>query len=142
MTGSAGLQHSLATMGFVQLALATAALIAYALSLNGSLSPKSRAVSGACALLAAATLAALTEPWTNGVILVAAGIVGIGFFVVAAWGVSLACGLTRRPRHVLPALDELMQSQAQMQLQAQLQAQPTQSGPGLRRRPSEHAPSV
>jgi hypothetical protein len=106
MTDSAGLQHSLAAIGFVELALAFCCLTGYSLLLSGALRAKARRVAGALALLAAVALAALADPWTNGVILVALGIAGIGLFVVAAWGVSAACGLTRRrllePKTALP----------------------------------------
>ena len=93
MTDAASLQQSLAATGFPQLALAIFALACYCLMLNASLGARARVNSGAAALLAAIALAALTDPWMNGVILVAIGVAGVGVFVVAAWGISLACGL-------------------------------------------------
>lgn len=93
MTDAASLQQSLAAMGFPQLALAIFALACYCLLLNASLGARVRLTSGGAAVLAALALATLTEPWTNGVILVAIGVAGVGVFVVAAWGISLACGL-------------------------------------------------
>jgi len=96
MTESAGLQDSLAAMGFAELALAFVCLTCYAMLLNGALGATSRLAAGASAVIAAGALAALTDPWTNGVILVAIGVAGIGLFVIAAWGISAACGLTGR----------------------------------------------
>ena len=93
MTDAASLQQSLAAMGFPQLALAIFALACYCLLLNASLGARARLTAGGAAALAAVALAALTEPWTNGVILVAIGVAGVGVFVVAAWGISMACGL-------------------------------------------------
>jgi len=96
MTESAGLQESLAAMGFAELALAFVCLTCYAMLLNGALGATARLAAGASAVIAAGALAALTDPWTNGVILVAIGVAGIGLFVIAAWGISAACGLTGR----------------------------------------------
>ena len=96
MTDSGSLQDSIAAMGFAQLALAFVCLTCYAVLLNGALGATTRVAAGASAVIAAGALAALTDPWTNGVILVALGVAGIGLFVIAAWGISAACGLTGR----------------------------------------------
>lgn len=96
MTDPGGLQQSLAALGFLQLALAFGALGCYALILNGSLGTRARTTAAGCAALAAGALAALTDPWMNGVILIALGIAGIGAFVVAAWSISALCGLAGR----------------------------------------------
>ena len=93
MTDAASLQQSLAAMGLPQLALAIFALACYCLMLNASLGANARTIAGAAAALAGMALAALTDPWMNGVILVAIGVAGVGVFVVAAWGISVACGL-------------------------------------------------
>jgi hypothetical protein len=98
MTESAGLQESLAAMGFAELALAFVCLTCYAMLLNGALGATARLAAGASAVIAAGALAALTDPWTNGVILIAIGVAGIGLFVIAVWGISAACGLTGRHR--------------------------------------------
>jgi hypothetical protein len=105
MTDSGGLQESLAAMGFVQLALAFVCLTCYAMLLSGALGATLRLAAGASALVAAGALAALTDPWTNGVILVAIGVAGIGLFVIAAWGISAACGLAGR--HVVESVAPL-----------------------------------
>ena len=96
MTDSGGLQQSLVAVGFLQLALAFGALGCYALILNGSLGTKARTTAAGCAAVTAGALAALTDPWMNGVILIALGIAGIGVFVLAAWGISALCGLAGR----------------------------------------------
>ena len=96
MTDPGGLQQSLAAVGFLHLTLAVAALSGYALILNASLSSKARTIAAGFSALAGGCLAALTDPWMNGVILIALGIAGIGIFVVAAWGISALCGLAGR----------------------------------------------
>lgn len=96
MSDSGSLQDSIAAMGFAQLALAFVCLACYAMLLNGAFGATVRIAAGASAVIAAGALAALTDPWTNGVILVALGVAGIGLFVIAAWGISAACGLTGR----------------------------------------------
>lgn len=98
MTESSGLHDSLTTMGFPELGLAFVGLVCYCLLLNGSLRGRARVVCGSVAVVAAGLLVALTDPWMNGMILVAAGIATIGVFVAMAWGVSAACGFP-----VLPA---------------------------------------
>jgi hypothetical protein len=99
MSNSGSLQESLAAMGFSELALAFVALAGYSLVLNGSIGANARWIAGAFFALASAGFAALTSPWTNGIILVAIGIAGIGAFVAAAWALSAACGFRgeRRP---------------------------------------------
>jgi hypothetical protein len=105
MTDSSDLQHSVQAMGFAELGLAFAALGCYCMVLNGALSARSRAIAAACAALAASGFTALTQPWTNGVILVALGVASIGIFVAAAWALSAVCRLTAQPvRAVEPAL--------------------------------------
>ena len=107
MTETASLQHSVATMGILELALALFALVCYCLMLNGSLGAKARTIAGACAALAAVGLAALADPWMNGVILIAIGVAGIGAFVIAAWGISALCGFTGRPATLAVVEDSL-----------------------------------
>lgn len=93
MTDAGSLHHSLAAMGFWELALAFLSLTCYALVLNGALGSSTRLWAGVSAALAAASFAALTDPWMNGVILVAIAVAAVGAFVFAAWLISLACGL-------------------------------------------------
>jgi hypothetical protein len=100
MTDSGGLHDSLAAMGFLELGFAFAALLSYCLLLNGALGGRMRAIAAGCALACASVLVAMTDPWMNGMILVAIGVAGIGVFVAIAWAVSLACGVatTRQPQ--------------------------------------------
>ena len=103
MTDPGGLHHSLAAMGFWELALAFGSLICYALVLNGALGGSARLSAAIGAALSAAAFAALTDPWTNGVILVAIGIAAVGAFVFAAWLISAICGLAgQRAREPVP----------------------------------------
>jgi hypothetical protein len=92
MTESNGLGESLSAMGFTELGVAFIGLVCYCLLLNGSLRGRARIVCGSVAGVAAGLLVALTDPWMNGMILVAAGVATIGVFVAMAWGVSAACG--------------------------------------------------
>jgi hypothetical protein len=92
MTEANGLHDSLSSMGFLELGLAFVGLVCYCLLLNGSLRGRARLVCGTLAVTAAGLLVVLTDPWMNGMILVAAGIATIGIFVAIAWGVSAACG--------------------------------------------------
>lgn len=91
MTNSGGLQDSLASMGFVELAVASFALFCYSLVLNGLLATKARTYAAGFATVAAAALVALTDPWMNGMIIVAMGVAAMGVFVGAAWAVSAMC---------------------------------------------------
>ena len=96
MTDAAGLNESLAGMGFVEMGLAIGALGCYSLALSGSFSAGVRTAAAGCAAVAAGAFTALADPWVNGVILAAIGICGIGLFVALAWALSAACGLTAR----------------------------------------------
>lgn len=97
MTEAGGLYHSLAAMGFKELALAFLALGCYALIFNGSLGVNARLVFAALALLAGGAFAALIEPWTYGVIMMAIGAGALGVFAGVVWGLSAALGLTQDP---------------------------------------------
>jgi hypothetical protein len=92
MTDSGGLQNSLAAMGFIELALAFIALGCYCLILNGAIGTRARSVAAGSAGAAALMLVVLTDPWMNGMILVAIGVAVIGIFVALAWALSAACG--------------------------------------------------
>lgn len=94
MGNAEGLLDSLAGMGFIELGLAFAALCCYALALNASLGSQTRTVATGVAALAAAGFAFATDPWVNGVILVAIGIAAMGIFVAGAWAISAICGMT------------------------------------------------
>lgn len=96
MTETSGLHHSLAAMGFIELALAFVALACYALVLNASLGGAGRTLAAAIAAVAAGGFTALTDPWMNGVSLVAIGIAGLGVFVAAVWAISAACRAAAR----------------------------------------------
>jgi hypothetical protein len=91
MTDTSGLHQSLAAMGFLELALAFIALACYALVLNAALGPTGRTVAAATAAVAAGGFTVMTDPWMNGVGLIAIGIAGLGVFVAALWAVSAAC---------------------------------------------------
>lgn len=107
MTDSAGLAESLTTMGFVELALAFTAMGCYCLVLGASGGRRARQVAAASAALAAGGLIALTDPWMNGMILVAAGIGCIGVFVGFAWALSAACGLVQSPSRPVSAAEPM-----------------------------------
>ena len=103
MTDWNGLQDSLAATGTVQLGLAFAALCCYAVALSGIFSPNARLFSAFASLASAGGLAASIHPWTNGVILAAVGMAGMGVFTAAVWVLSAFCGLAgRRAPRSLP----------------------------------------
>ena len=84
---------SLETMGFAQLGCAFVAILAYAFSLNASLTLTLRWWSGLIALVSAATFSALTPSWVSGVALMGLAIVFTGAFVAGAWLLATLFGL-------------------------------------------------
>lgn len=103
MTDWNGLQDSLALTGTLQLGLAFTALCCYALALGGIFSPNVRLFSAFASVASACGLAASIHPWTNGVILAAVGMAGMGVFTAAVWVLSAFCGLAgRRAPRSLP----------------------------------------
>ena len=96
MTDWNGLQDSLALAGTLQLGLAFAALSGYAIALSGIFSSSTRLFSALASVASAGGLAATIHPWTNGVILAALGMAGMGFFTAAVWVLSVVCGLAGR----------------------------------------------
>ena len=103
MTDWNGLQDSLALTGTLQLGLAFAALCCYAIVLSGIFSPNVRLFSAFVSLASAGGLAASIQPWTNGVILGAIGMAGMGLFTALVWTLSALCGLAgRRAPRSLP----------------------------------------
>jgi hypothetical protein len=133
MTGASGLHDSLSSMGFLELGLAFVALVSYCLLLNGSLRGRARVICGALAVIAAGLLVVLTDPWMNGMILVAAGVATIGLFVAIAWGVSVACGFP-----VLRAPAAEVEPEAPFTLPSELPPEPA----AVSRRPSSPAHST
>jgi hypothetical protein len=84
---------SLETMGFAQLGCAFLAILAYAFSLNASLTLTMRWWAGLVALVSAATFSALTPSWVSGVALMGLAIVFTGAFVAGAWLLATLFGL-------------------------------------------------
>ena len=87
------LDNSLHAIGLEQFVLAFAFLISYPLSLSSFAGVRGRRWAGLAALAAAAGFSALTDPWMNGVLLLAVAVVGIGLFVAAVWAMSAMLGL-------------------------------------------------
>jgi hypothetical protein len=87
------LDNSLHAIGLEQFVLAFAFLISYPLSLSSFAGLRGRRWAGLTALAAATGFAALTDPWMNGVLLLAVAVVGIGLFVAAVWAMSAMLGL-------------------------------------------------
>lgn len=86
-------------MGFVQLALAFAAVIGYALALNGSLPPRVRWHATLAALAAAIAFSTLAPSWAGGVALMLIGMLALGAFAACTLLVSMLFDLdgTRGP---------------------------------------------
>ncbi|HEY2925282.1 hypothetical protein [Piscinibacter sp.] len=87
------LDTSLHAIGPEQFVLAFAFLISYPLSLSSFAGLRGRRWAGLGAFAAAAGFAALTDPWMNGVLLLAVAVVGVGLFVAAVWAMSAMLGL-------------------------------------------------
>lgn len=87
------LGSSLETMGFAQLGCAFLATLAYAFSLNASLTLAMRWWAGLVALVSAATFSALTPSWVSGVALMGLAIVATGAFVAGVWMLAALFGL-------------------------------------------------
>ena len=80
--------ETLAAMSLVQLLLAFAGCMGYALAQGGLLARRGRRWAGAAALGAAAAFTMLANDWTAAIMLVAFGVAGIGLFVAATWMLS------------------------------------------------------
>lgn len=110
MTDTSGLHQSLAAMGFLELALAFVALACYSLVLNAALGATGRTLAAGIAAVAASGFTVLTDPWMNGVGLVAIGVAGLGLFVAALWAVSAVCRVVahtmRQPLQASGAADD------------------------------------
>jgi hypothetical protein len=83
MTFSEELQHTLQTMGFVQLLLVLVFLGAYVLALSGLTGAVGRQRAAVLALGAAVGFAAVTPAWAIGAMLMVLAVAGIGLFVAA-----------------------------------------------------------
>ena len=95
----------LATMGFVQLALAFAAVTGYVLTLNPSLTPRSRTISAGAALCGVVSFAFTVPSWMGGVVVMAMAVAGISAFAACAWLSARVLGLADEfavPAPVLP----------------------------------------
>ena len=97
MTEMGDLSITLNGMGFVQLVLAFAFLISYALAIGGMFGATGRRRAALAAFVAAVAFAAMTKPWVNGVLLVVFAIAGVGLFITLAWALSLLFGAARPP---------------------------------------------
>jgi len=87
------LDDSLHAIGLEQFVLAFAFLISYPMSLSSFAGLRGRRWASLAAFAAAAGFAAFTDPWMNGVLLLAVAVVGIGLFAAAVWAMSAMLGL-------------------------------------------------
>jgi len=95
MSALAGVFDGLKTMGLLQLLLAFVACMAYVLAQGHLLGRVARRWVGAAALGSAAGFVALDRDWTNGVVLVAVAVAGIGSFTAIVWLTTRALGIDR-----------------------------------------------
>jgi hypothetical protein len=79
------LGDSLERMSFMQLLLLFGFVTCYVLALGGLFGPTIRLRSAALALVQAVALAALTDPWVHGALLVVFVVAGLGLFVLLSW---------------------------------------------------------
>lgn len=86
--------NSLQAMRAEQYLLAFVFLASYAMALGGFVGERGRRVAACAAFLSAVLFAMLTDPWEQGVMLVAFALVGMGLFAGAAW--TLWAVLNRR----------------------------------------------
>ena len=93
----------LATMGFVQLALGFAAVTGYVLTLNPSLTPRSRTIAALAALVAVAAFAFTVPSWMGGVVVMAMAVAGISAFAGCAWLCARMLGLADTNSAPVPA---------------------------------------
>ena len=96
MSELGGLHSTLQTLSFVELVLAFAAVLGYAMALNASFSARIRSFAALLALVAAAAFAASMTQWIEGVMLMALVVAAMGVFVGIVWALSAICGLTGR----------------------------------------------
>jgi drug/metabolite transporter (DMT)-like permease len=82
--------NNLETMGPEQYVLAFVFIGSYAFALGEFVGARGRCVAIAAALLAAIGFSVLSDPWEEGVILVAFALVGMGLFAGAAWALWAA----------------------------------------------------
>ena len=81
------------SMGFLQLSLAFAALLSYAVAFSPSFAAAHRAGAALTAFLAAIGFAAASPEWTAGVVLMALAVAGFGLFAGASWLLSRLLGV-------------------------------------------------
>jgi hypothetical protein len=82
-----GAAQILETMGPEQCLLAFVFIGSYAVAVGELANPRWRRIAAFAALASAAACAALSEPWEQGVILVAIACVGMAVFAGVVWGV-------------------------------------------------------
>ena len=92
----------LATMGFVQLALGFAAVTGYVLTLNPSLTARSRTIAALAALVAMAAFAFTVPSWMGGVVVMAMAVAGISAFAACAWLCARMLGLAETGSALVP----------------------------------------
>ena len=95
------LASSLESMGFVELAVAFAALIGYSLAINRSLPRWARWQATLATFAAAAAFSTLAPSSASGVVLLLIGVLGLGAFAACAWLASALFGLTGAPGPVV-----------------------------------------
>lgn len=98
------LQHSLRSMGFVQLLLLLAFVAGYAISLGRFVGPIGRQRAALIALAATIGFCFMTTPWVHGVLLMAMAVGGMGLFIAFAAAISRLLGLSQ-PRVATEAVD-------------------------------------
>ncbi len=119
------LRDSLASMGFLQLALAFVALLAYSLALAVALTPIVRVGAIGTALAAAALFTLATPRWMDGFVLMAMAVVACGAFAGLTWLIAQALGVgTARGRDMPELADAVAVIQPEASSPAPLARQP------------------
>lgn len=99
MSASESLRANLESIGFVQLLLLFAALIAYGVALGEAFPGVVRSIAAATGVLAAAGFSATAPGWADGVVLLALAVAMVGAFGGATWVLARLLGVDapRRP---------------------------------------------
>ena len=93
---------SLDAMDVEQYLFAFVFLMSYSIALSRWAGPRARGSALAAALAAAGGFAAITDPWEQGVLVMAGAVVAVGAMSAAAW---LLCAVAER-RHAVPVAVE------------------------------------
>lgn len=87
------LRFSLLSMGFLQLGLAFAALLAYSLALSPGLTPGTRVGAAGASSVGAVGFAVATPQWVDGIVLMALAVAGCGLFAGMTWLLARVLGV-------------------------------------------------